>query len=178
MPLTASFDYPTVDICWQYHCPLPWDHKNFTGSCLSDILLSDQLSNNAICASSQDKPTHYQCLTNYSFRGEMHHSSPLLCNGKIPLCIDTSWQDYVPCCVIPQVYLYREIEGLLLLQTRQRQEIFLHLLVGIGLAISLGSAGTTMAAILQRRDLARDFETSSIRPWHPWLTALNSSSYR
>lgn len=34
----------------------------FTGSCLSDILLFDQLSTCSFCPSGPNKPIHYQCL--------------------------------------------------------------------------------------------------------------------
>lgn len=56
--------------------------------------------------------------------------------------------------IIPQVCLYEEEETALSLGTRQRQEIFLPLLVGTGLAISLQSARAATTAIVQTHHLA------------------------
>lgn len=55
--------------------------------------------------------------------------------------------------IIPQVCLYEEEGTALSLRTRQRWELFLPLLVGTGLAISLQSAGAT-TAIVQTHHLA------------------------
>jgi hypothetical protein len=59
--------------------------------------------------------------------------------------------------IIPQVCLFEEEKVALLLQIRQKQEIFIPLLAGIGLATSLRSAGAIIAAIVQTHHLAGDF---------------------
>ncbi|XP_017655650.1 endogenous retrovirus group FC1 Env polyprotein [Nannospalax galili] len=59
--------------------------------------------------------------------------------------------------IIPQVYLFKEEKAARLLHTCQRREIFIPLLVGLGLALSLGARGAATAAIVQTHHLAGNF---------------------
>lgn len=83
--------------------------------------------------------------------------------------------------IIPQVCLYEEEETALSLRTRQRWELFLPLLVGTGLAISLQSAGAT-TAIVQTHHLAWELKrqaqsamtsmTGSLEPLQQQINSL------
>jgi hypothetical protein len=53
--------------------------------------------------------------------------------------------------IVPQVYLYKPEELPL-----QMGEIFIPLLIGLGLAVSLGATGTARAALVQTQHLANE----------------------
>lgn len=105
------------------------DTKNFTTSGLSDIPLFDQSSNYPVRVSSRNGLTHHQCLTKITLARPTCVIPPLL------LWCQRNAQPYVnlslpTCCVpvmsTPQVYLFKEKEAALLLQTRLQRERYLH----------------------------------------------------
>ena len=61
--------------------------------------------------------------------------------------------------IVPQVYLYKPEElALQMGESQKKREIFIPLLIGLGLAVSLGATGTAGAALIQTQHLASDFQ--------------------
>ena len=61
--------------------------------------------------------------------------------------------------IVPQVYLYEPEElALQMGESQKKREIFIPLLIGLGLAVSLGATGTAGAALIQTGHLASDFQ--------------------
>ena len=60
--------------------------------------------------------------------------------------------------IVPQVYLYKPEELTLQMgESQKKREIFIPLLIGLGLAVSLGATGTAGAALVQTQHMASDF---------------------
>ena len=58
-----------------------------------------------------------------------------------------------------QVYFYEpEVLALQIEEIRKKREIFIPLLIGLGLAVSLGGKGTALADLVQTQHLASDFQ--------------------
>lgn len=63
-----------------------------------------------------------------------------------------------PMIIVPQVYLYEPEElALQMGGSQKKREVFIPLLIGLCLAVSLGATGTTGAALVQIH-LASDFQ--------------------
>ena len=61
--------------------------------------------------------------------------------------------------IVPQVYLYEPEELTLQMgESQKKGEIFIPLLIGLGLAVSLGATGTAGAALVQAQHLVNDFQ--------------------
>ena len=61
--------------------------------------------------------------------------------------------------IVPQVYLYEPEELTLQMgESQKKGEIFIPLLIGLGLAVSLGATGTTGATLIQIQFLASGFQ--------------------
>lgn len=61
--------------------------------------------------------------------------------------------------IVPQVYLYEPEELTLQIGgSQKKREIFIPLLIGLGLAVSLGATGTTGAVLVQTQHLASVFQ--------------------
>ena len=60
---------------------------------------------------------------------------------------------------VPQVYLYEPEElALQMGESQKKREIFIPLLIGLGLVISLDVTGTARAVLVQTQHLASDFK--------------------
>lgn len=128
------------------------------------------------------RPTDHQSAANETVTS-LTCTSPLFflwCKGKITPCnkLIPLPGFCIPVVIIPQVCLFEEEKVALLLQIRQKQEIFIPLLAGIGLATSLRSAGAIIAAIVQTHHLAGDFWDKLDQGRHLQLPVLNSTSDR
>ena len=60
---------------------------------------------------------------------------------------------------VPQVYLYEPEElAFQMGESQKNREIFIPLLIGLGLTVSLGETKTAGAALVQTQHLASDFQ--------------------
>lgn len=115
-----------------------------------------------LCLVGPSSKPHLSCAHDITITKSICVSPPALlwCKDTTGACINPHFQgSCAPVIVVPQVYLYEPEElALQMGGSRKKREIFIPLLIGLGLAVSLGATGTAGAALVQTQHLAGDFQ--------------------
>ncbi|XP_051027043.1 ERV-BabFcenv provirus ancestral Env polyprotein-like [Acomys russatus] len=135
------------------HGPIP------TGKLENIPLFGQSLPVCLIGPSSRSRPT---CSRNITVTKPMCVRPPALlwCNNNITSpCVHPPLQGFcTPVIIVPQVYLYEHKElASQLGGDRKKRELFIPLLIGLGLNVSSGAPGAAGAAHVQTHRLAIDF---------------------
>ncbi|XP_028639076.1 ERV-BabFcenv provirus ancestral Env polyprotein-like [Grammomys surdaster] len=131
-----------------------------------------------LCLVGLSSKPHLACAHDITITKSVCVNTPALlwCKGTISACINHDFQgSSAQVIVIPQAYLY-EPEGLALQMggSRKKKEIFIPLLIGLGLAVSLGATGTAGEALVQTQHLARDFKDKLDQAMSSTIDSLES----
>ena len=111
------------------------------------------------CLEENSSKPHLTCAYDITITKSVCVNPPALlwCKGTTGACIDSPLQGpCTPIIIVPHVYLCKPEELALQMEgSQKKREIFIPLLIGLGLAISLGAAGTAgEAALAQAQHLA------------------------
>ena len=121
-----------------------------------DILLFDLTP--PLCLVGPSSKPHFTCAYGITITKSVCVNPPALlwCKGTTGACINPPFHgSCTPVIVVPQVYLYKPEElTLQMRESRMKREIFIPLLIGLDLAVSLGATGTAGAALIQTQHLA------------------------